>query len=183
MTQEWKTTDKRTILQNGKFLTVEYHTIELPDGQIIDDWAWLITPNFINVVLIDTEGRFVLFRQTKYGIDGLSLAPVGGYIEPDENPLDAAKREVLEETGYQAKNWIDLGRYRVDANRGAGMAYAFLATDAEKVTEANADDLEEQEFIFLNRTEVEEALFKGQFKVLPWTSLVALSLLYLDKHE
>jgi ADP-ribose diphosphatase len=182
MTQEWKTTNKRTVLQNGKFLTVEYHTVELPDGQIIDDWSWVITPDFINVVLIDTEGKFVLFRQTKYAIDGISLAPVGGYVEANENPLAAAKREVMEETGYEAQEWIDLGNYRVDANRGAGTAYAFLAIGAKKVAEPNADDLEEQELVLLNRAEVEQALFKGEFKVLPWTSLVALSLLYLDKH-
>lgn len=183
MSQEWKTTNKRTILQNGKFLTVEYHTVELPDGQVIDDWAWVITPNYVNVVLIDTKGQFVLFQQTKYGIDGISFAPVGGYIEPDEDPLIAAKREVMEETGYEAKEWIDLGSYRVDANRGAGMAYTYLATGAEKIAEPNADDLEEQELIFLNRAEVETALFKGQFKVLAWTNVIALSLLYIDKQK
>jgi 8-oxo-dGTP pyrophosphatase MutT (NUDIX family) len=183
MTQKWTTTEKRTILQNGKFLTVEYHTIELPDGQVIEDWSWVITPDFVNVLLIDTEEQFVLFRQTKYAIDGLSLAPVGGYVEPNEDPLEAAKREVMEETGYEAQIWLDLGKYRVDANRGAGMAYAFLALDAKKVAEPDADDLEEQELLRLSRADVEQALFNGEFKVLPWTSLVALSLLYLDKHR
>jgi ADP-ribose pyrophosphatase len=176
---DWKTTDKRTILQNGKFLTVEYHTVELPDGTVIEDWSWVITPDFINVVILDEQGRFVLFRQTKYGIEGDALAPVGGYIEAGEDPLEAAKRETLEETGYAADNWTFFGSYRVDANRGAGMAYAFLATGAKKVAERNADDLEAQELVLLSREQVEQALFNGEFKVLPWTSLVALSLLHL----
>ncbi|MBN2304060.1 MAG: NUDIX hydrolase, partial [Anaerolineae bacterium] len=107
-----------------------------------------------------------------------SLALVGGYIEPGEDPLAAAQRETLEETGYQAPQWTTLGSYRVDANRGAGMAYAFLATGAHKVTEPNADDLEEQELVFLTRDQVEAALFNGEFKVLAWANLVALSLLY-----
>ena len=178
---DWKTTNKRTVLKNGKFLTVEYHTIELPDGRVIADWSWLITPDFINVVLVDEQGRFVLFRQTKYGIDGDSLALVGGYIEPNEDPLAAAKRETLEETGYEASDWTFFGSFRVDANRGAGMAYAYLAIGARKVTERDADDLEEQELVLLTRQEVEKALFNGEFKVLPWTSLVALSLLHLDR--
>ena len=178
---DWKTTNKRTVLKNGKFLVVEYHTIELPDGRVIEDWSWLITPDFINVVLVDEQGRFVLFRQTKYGIDGDSLATVGGYIEPDEDPLEAAKRETLEETGYEASDWTFFGSFRVDANRGVGMAFAYLATGAKKVTERNADDLEEQELVLLSRQEVETALFNGEFKVLPWTSLVALSLLHLDR--
>ncbi|MDQ7027825.1 MAG: NUDIX hydrolase [Anaerolineae bacterium] len=183
MSQDWKTTNKRTVLQNGKFLTVEYHTVELPDGTVIEDWSWVITPDFINVVIIDEDGRFVLFRQTKYGIEGDSLATVGGYIEDNEDPLAAAKREMLEETGYEAPNWISFGSFRVDANRGAGMAYAYLATGAKKVTEPDADDLEEQELVLLSRSEVETALFKGEFKVLPWTGLVALSLLHLDKNN
>ena len=178
---DWKTTHRRTVLQNGKFLTVEYHTVELPDGTVIEDWSWVITPDFINVVIIDEQGRFVLFRQTKYGIDGDSLAPVGGYIEAGEDPLEAAKRETLEETGYAADHWTFFGSYRVDANRGAGMAYAFLATGARKVAERNADDLEEQELVLLSRDEVEQALFNSEFKVLPWTSLVALSLLHLSR--
>jgi ADP-ribose pyrophosphatase len=179
---DWKTTDKRTVLQNGKFLTVEYHTVELPDGTVIKDWSWVITPDFINVVIIDEQGRFVLFRQSKYGIEGDSLAPVGGYIEAGEDALEAAKRETLEETGYAADNWTCFGSYRVDANRGAGMAYAYLATGARKVAERNADDLEAQELVLLSREEVEQALFNGEFKVLPWTSLVALSLLHLSPH-
>jgi 8-oxo-dGTP pyrophosphatase MutT (NUDIX family) len=180
---DWKTTKKRTVLENGKFLTVEYHTVELPDGTVIDDWSWVITPDFINVVIIDEDGKFLLFRQTKYGIDGDSLAVVGGYIEAGEDPLAAAKRETLEETGYEAPDWTFFGSYRVDANRGAGTAYAYLATGAKKVAEPNADDLEEQEMILLSREEVEAALFNGEFKVLPWTNLVALSLLYLDRNH
>lgn len=179
----WKTTHKRTVLENGPFLAVEYHTVELPDGTVIDDWSWVITPDFVNVVLIDEQGRFVLFRQTKYGIEGLSLAPVGGYIEAGEEPLAAAKRETLEETGYAARAWISLGAYRVDANRGAGMAYAYLATGAHKVAEPEANDLEAQELVLLERAAVERALFAGEFKVLPWANLVALSLLHGHLHN
>ena len=177
----WKTQQKRTVLNGGKFITVEYHTIELPDGQVIDDWAWVITPDFVNVILVDEQGGFVLFRQTKYAIDGLSLAPVGGYIEPGEDPLTAAKRETLEETGYEASQWTALGSYRVDANRGAGMAFAFLATGARKVTAPDADDLEDQKLVILTREQVETALFNGEFKVLPWANSVALGLLHLKE--
>jgi ADP-ribose pyrophosphatase len=178
ISNNWETRQKRTVLDGGRFLTVEYHTVELPDGRVIDDWAWVITPDYVNVIIIDEQGNFVLFRQTKYGIGGLSLATVGGYIEPGEEPLLAAKRETLEEIGYEAPQWASLGAYRVDPNRGAGMAYAFLATGAHKVTEPNADDLEEQELVILARDQVEEALFNGEFKAIAWANSVALSLLY-----
>jgi 8-oxo-dGTP pyrophosphatase MutT (NUDIX family) len=174
--QAWETLSRRVILDYSKFLVVEEHAVQLPDGHVIPDWPWVVTPDFVNVVAITEEGQHLCFRQTKYGIDGTSLAPVGGFMEPGEAPLAAAQRELLEETGYEGSEWIPLGSYRVDANRGAGTAYFFLAQSVHRVTEAEPDDLEEQELLTLTRGEMEAALIDGQFKVLPWAAIVALAL-------
>jgi 8-oxo-dGTP pyrophosphatase MutT (NUDIX family) len=175
----WKTLSRQTILNHSKFLMVEDHTVELPDGRVISNWPWLVTPDFVNVVAVTEGGQFLCLRQTKYAVGDISLAPVGGYVEPGEDPLTAAQRELLEETGYEAPDWVSLGCYPVDANRGAGQAYPFLALDAYPVAEPNADDLEEQELLHLNHAEVEAALAAGEFKVLPWATAVALALLHL----
>ena len=82
----WKTLSRSTILDHGKFLVVENHTIELPDGEIIEDWPWIIIPSAAIVLAVTAEGEFLCFRQTKYAVDGTSLAPVGGMIEPGEEP-------------------------------------------------------------------------------------------------
>lgn len=176
--EAWETLSRRVILDYSKFLTVEEHAVQLPDGQVIPDWPWVVTPDFVNVVAVTDEDQYLCFRQTKYGIEGTSLAPMGGYMEPGEDPLAAAQRELLEETGYEAPEWVDLGRYRVDASRGAGMAYFFLAKGARRITEAQSDDLEEQDLRMLTRGEMEEGLRAGQFKVLPWAAVVALALRY-----
>jgi ADP-ribose pyrophosphatase len=177
--QTWKTLSRRTILEHSKYLTVEEHVVELPDGRVIEHWPWIVTPNFINVVAITVEGEFLCFRQTKYGVDGTSLAVVGGYIDPGEDPLEAAKRELLEETGHEAAEWIDLGSYRVGASRGIALAHFYLARDARRVAAPNADDLEEQILLRLSHAEVKAALARGEFKVLPWAAVVALALLQL----
>ncbi|MFL5801071.1 MAG: NUDIX hydrolase [Roseiflexaceae bacterium] len=175
----WKTLDRRIVLQQPPFLVVENHSVELPDGRVIPDWPWIITPDYINVVAITTEETFLCFRQTKYGVDGTSLAPVGGYLEPGEAPLLAAQRELREETGYAAETWADLGQYCVDGNRGAGTAHLFLARDARRVADPVADDLEEQHLLHLSRGEVEIALAAGEFKVLAWAAVIALALIHL----
>jgi len=177
--RSWKTLSRRTTLDHSKFLRVEDHTVELPDGRVIPDWPWIITPDYVNVVAVTDDGKFVCFRQTKYAIEGISLAPVGGYIEPGEVPLACAQRELLEETGYAAADWTDLGSYRVDGNRGAGIANLFLARGAHRVREPNADDLEEQQLLLLSRPEIKAALAAGEFKVLAWAAAVALGLLTL----
>jgi 8-oxo-dGTP pyrophosphatase MutT (NUDIX family) len=177
--QPWKTRSRRTILECGKFLTVESHTVELPDGRLIEDWAWVVTPDYINVVVVTEDERFLCFRQPKYAANGITLALVGGYIEQGEDPLAAAKRELREETGYEAPDWTPLGDYAVDGNRGAGRGHLFLARGAHPVTAIDADDLEEQEMLLLSRAEIEAALWTGEFKILSWGSAVALALLKL----
>ncbi len=177
--QTWKTITRHRLLEKPPFLIVENHTVELPDGRMIPDWPWIITPDYVNVVAITEENTWLCFRQTKYGVEGTSLAPVGGYMEPGESALTAAQRELHEETGYEAAEWIDLGQYRVDANRGAGSGYFWLARKAHQATEPHADDLEEQILLHLTRTEVEKALLGGEFKVMAWAAVTAMALLYL----
>jgi 8-oxo-dGTP pyrophosphatase MutT (NUDIX family) len=179
--ENWTTRKRETRYQHGKWLAVESHEVELPDGRIIENWAWLAMPDFVIVVAVTPDACFLCFRQTKYAIGGLTLAPVGGYIEHGEDPFAAAQRELLEELGQHSNDWVALGTYAVDANRGAGVAHLYLArgvTPAE--TTAHSDDLEEQEAISLTRAEVVDALKVGQFKGLAWAAAMSLALLHLD---
>jgi ADP-ribose pyrophosphatase len=175
----WETVSRKTILNHSKFLTVENHTVKLPDGQIIPDWAWVIVPSAAIVLAVTPDNKFLCFRQTKYAVDGTTLAPVGGMLEPNEEPLDAAKRELREEMGYEASEWISLGSHILDPNRGMASMHLFLALNSKQVTEPNSDDLEDQELLFLSRNEVEDALNAGEFKILAWSAVVAMSLNYL----
>jgi ADP-ribose pyrophosphatase len=179
----WIVKNKHLVLKQGKFLTVEYHHLQLPNGMEIEDWSWLITPDFVNGVVVDEAGQFVVFKQGKYAYEGDSIAPVGGIIEPNEDPLEAAKREALEETGYAANEWHSLGQWVTDANRGVGTAYAFLALGAKKIQERNADDLEAQELLLLSRAELEKALWSGEVKVLSWQNSFLMALMMLDKQK
>jgi len=181
--QTCKTLSKTPLCRPNRFLAVEMHEVELPDGRRIPDWPWLVTPDYANVLAVTEDRRFICFRQTKYAVDGISLAPVGGFIEPGEDRLAAAKRELLEETGYVATGWHDLGTYVVDANRGAGRAHLFLALNARKEKAPVVDDLEEQELCLLSRQEMDDALAKGLFKVLAWATVVAMGLCRLDAQE
>jgi ADP-ribose pyrophosphatase len=178
--QLMKTLSRQVILEHGRYLTVESHQVELPDGRVISHWPWLVTPSFVNVIATTPEGKFLCFRQTKYAVAGVTLAPVGGYLEPGEDPLEAAKRELWEESGYTAPDWVKLGEFVVDANRGAGIAHFYLARQAAFHSRRESDDLEEHELIELDSAELQKALLAGEFKALPWVAVVALALIYLS---
>lgn len=176
----WETLSKEIILKQDRYLTVERHAVRLPDGQIIPDWTWITIPDAVNVLAVTGDLRFLCFRQRKYALDGISLAPVGGMLEPGEAPLEAAKRELLEEMGCQAEEWVNLGSFVLEPNRGIATMHMFLALNAKEVVQPVSDDLEDQEIILLSRSEIEGALKSGDFKALAWTTVVALALDYLS---
>jgi ADP-ribose pyrophosphatase len=178
--KKWKTLERRTILDERPWLRVEAHKVQLPDGRVIPNWQWIISPDYVNVLAVTRTGKFLCFRQGKYGVKGTSLAPIGGYVDSGEKPLATAKRELLEETGYEAAKWVDLGHYCVDPNRGVATGHLFLALDARRVCEPVADDLEEQELLLLSRAQLEKALDAGEFKVLAWAATIAFALRHLD---
>lgn len=179
----WETLSRETLLDTPPYLTVERHRVRLPDGTVIPNWPWVRTPDYINVLARREDKRFLVFRQAKYGLRGLTLAPVGGYLEPGEEPLQAARRELLEETGCEAARWIDLGSYRVDPNRGVAVGHLFLALDARRVAEPDSDDLEEQHLLALTREQLEAALEAGEFQVLAWAAVVVFGLRWLARSE
>ncbi|MGE5316258.1 MAG: NUDIX hydrolase [Acidobacteriota bacterium] len=181
--QAWKTLKRSVVYEHSKWLTVEDHTVQLPEGKKIEKWPWVISPDYVNVVPVDENNNILCFRQVKYAVKGVSYAPVGGYIDKDEAPLVCAKRELKEEMGLEASEWIELGSYPVDGNHGCGTANLFLAKGVRKLYEPVADDLEEQELVTLSIAEVREALVRGEFKALSWMAAVAMALLALDEDD
>jgi ADP-ribose pyrophosphatase len=178
--KSWKTLSNEIILDQRPWLLVEQRKVELPDGRLIPNWPWVTTPDYINVVVEMQNGRFLCFRQVKYGLPEPTLALVGGYIEPGEMPLAAAQRELAEETGCISDDWIELGHFLVDPNRGMATGHLYLARGCRALSQPIPDDLEEQEWLFLSTNELAEALQLGEFKVLAWAAAVSLALRLLE---
>lgn len=176
-----RTLERRPLLTlgDGKFLRVEQHVVEFDGGRRVDDWGWVVTPAFVNVMPVLSDGRILCFRQEKYAATGLTLSVPGGYLEAGEDALAAAQRELLEETGYGGGRWTALGAYVVDGNRGAGRGHFFLAQGVEWRQAPDADDLEALAPLFLSPEQVRAALLAGEFQVMPWSACVALALLHL----
>ncbi len=179
---QWKTLKKEIILDHSKYLKVEKHTIELPDGTIIDNWPWIASPDYVLVLPLTDRKTLFLFCQTKYAVQGTSLAPIGGYLERGEDALAAAKRELREEMGCEASEWIPLGSYPNNGNHGGGNGNLFLALHTHKIGEPIIDDLEEIELVELSIEEVEQKLLQREVKVMGWVAMIAMGLVYLKEH-
>jgi 8-oxo-dGTP pyrophosphatase MutT (NUDIX family) len=160
---------------------VEFHTVQTESGKLVNDWIWLDIQDQVNILVRTAQDKFLVFRQSKYGLEGISYAVVGGLIEPGELPEQAAKRELLEELGMESKEWKFLGRFRTDVNRGGGYCSCFIAMNARRSNiHRISDDLEQQSPIELTRDELRELVLSGKFEEAKWSVTASLGLLYLE---
>ena len=89
---------KKTILNHSKFLKVKSHQIQLPDGKIIPDWPWVILHGAALVLAQREDGKFLVFHQTKYAVDGTTLAPVAGCLNPTKTHSKPQNENFLNNT-------------------------------------------------------------------------------------
>jgi ADP-ribose pyrophosphatase len=157
--------------------------VELPDGRIVDGFLWVKTREFAIVVAITPDGQVILERSYKHGPRRVAIALPAGYLEDGETASDAARRELLEETGYEADEWTSLGSFTVDGNYGVSTEHAFLATNARRVREAGGqghDDLEEIELLTLPLSEAMALVKRGDVAQLSSAAALALAALALS---
>jgi ADP-ribose pyrophosphatase len=170
----WTVLDSRDLLDADPFLKVRVETVELPDGRRIDDYYQLDMPSFACVFAETAEGRIVVYRQYRHGTRRVGLVFPGGHLSPGEPPLDAARRELLEETGMEAESWTDLGGYMVNANQGGAVSHMFHATGCRRVAEPLSDDLEDTEILHLTRDELLAGIGRGEMHLLTQIALVSM---------
>ena len=175
----WRVLAKRLVLERPPWLTVGEQDVELPDGTVLKDFNWIATRPFAIVVPLLDGDRTILVRSFKLGVGAISLSLPAGYLEDAEEPLDGAKRELREETGHEAPEWLTLGRYVVDGNYGSGYMHAFIAKGAVKVCEPHSGDHEEQELLVMPFKDAIAKLRSGEVAQLSSAAALGLAAIAL----
>ena len=114
-------------------------------------------PDWVNVVALTSEGRWLFVRQFRMGSRSFTLEVPGGMVDPGEQPLLAAQRELLEETGYRSSHWRELGWVHPNPAFHVNRCHSYLAEDCVRVCEIRQDAGEDLELLTLSSEEVLQA--------------------------
>ncbi len=163
-----------------------------PDGSTFAPYYSYSRRDYIVVVATDVDGNYICVRQYRHGIKQVTTEFCAGGIERKdgkeygknkdaksaEAALDAAKRELLEETGYESDDWKFLLSVPSNATMADNYANLFVAKNCHKVSGQNLDDTEFLNVHLYTRAQIDKMIESGEF---PQTSHI-LALLLADRN-
>lgn len=160
---KWKVL-KSEYLFRRPWLTARRDTVELPNGTVHPEYYVLEYPTWVNIIALTPEGKFVMVKQYRHGLGVVSTELCAGIVEEGESPLEGAKRELLEETGFGGGEW-ELSMV-ISANPGSqnNLAYCYTARGVEKISCQHLDTTEDVKVEILDEAEVYAMLAGDRLK-------------------
>ncbi len=141
--RNWQVRGERCAYRNEPWLTVWEQEVELPNGAVIPDYLVTKIPDVAMVFAVTADEQVLLVQQYKHGVRRWLYDLPAGYIDDGEDPFEAARRELREETGHDTEDWAPLCEVYFDENRNDRKFYYYLARNVRHRAEQELDDTEE----------------------------------------
>lgn len=153
MIKKWTTLESRYIIRRP-WLTARVDKVQLPNGVVNPEHYVLEYPDWVNVIAITPDDRFVMVRQYRHAMDCVMVELCAGVAEQGETPEQSARRELLEETGYAGGQWQEIMTIGQNPSICDNITHCFLAQGVERVASQRLDESEDIEVLLMSRDEV-----------------------------
>lgn len=159
--EKWKIL-RSEYISRRPWMTARRDEVQLPDGRIIPEYWVLEFPDWVNVIALTKDGDMVMVRQYRHALGLTEYELCAGVMEEGESPLEAAKRELLEETGFGGGKWTEFMSICANPSNHTNLAHTFLAVGVERVCEQHLDATEELTCHVLSQDDVFGMLQRGE---------------------
>ena len=173
---KWIRLNSQFILDN-QWCRVRQDRVKLPNGVVLDDYFVHVRPEIV-LILPQTPSRQVIFvRQYRHGVEKILLElPAGTFDAKNEDSLEAAKRELEEETGYVSSDWMKLSTLYDNPVKDTNRIHLYLALNAQPTGKQSLDLSEEIEVVSIPIEAIKHKILKGEICVAGTVSALFLGL-------
>ena len=161
MIRPWIVNNTRVEAKNRIF-TLETRISTSPRTGRDHEFYVLQAGSWVNVIPVTPDERVVLVRQFRHGSREVTLEIPGGLVDHGQTPVQAGKRELLEETGYGAPEMTLLGKVRPNPAILDNWCWSYLALNAEPAADPDFDEEEDVETVLVPLADIPELIRKGE---------------------
>lgn len=158
--RNWEILDSEYVVRRP-WLTARKDKVRMPNG-VVNDEHWVMEyPDWVNVIAITKDGKMVMEYQYRHGLCRCNYELCAGVIEEGEEPVVAAKRELMEETGFGGGEWREYMVISANPSTTTNLTHCFIATGVERLSDQNLEETEDIEVVIATPSEVKQMLLNG----------------------
>lgn len=163
---KWTVLESEYLIRRP-WLTARRDKVQLPSGVINPEYYVLEYPDWVNIIAITEDGRMIFERQYRHGRGEVGYEIPAGVCEPGETPEEAARRELLEETGFGGGTWHLNMVAAPNPSTSTNLCYSFIATGVRRLSDQHLEATEDIEVHLLYEDEVLRLMREGQIIQAP----------------
>lgn len=145
-----------------RVFSVRTDTVRSPRTGKEHDFYVIESADWVNVIPLTSDNQVVMVRQYRHGTRQISLEIPGGLVNPQDTPLDTARKELLEETGYQAEEITLIGTAHPQPALFNNRCFTFLATNVRKTAALDLDEGEDIEVALIPFPDIPRLIREGE---------------------
>lgn len=158
----WKVLKSEPLIDD-QWMRLTADRCRLPNGKEVEPYYVIHERDWVHVFAELADSRLLIVRQFRYPAGAVCVELPGGLVDHGESPIDAAKRELLEETGHVADEWVAVSRMYADPARQTNLVHVFLARNARRTSEQRLDEGEALSFEMATVQQVQRMIAENEF--------------------
>lgn len=158
---KWEVLHSEYVMRRP-WLTARREHVRLANGKEAPEFYILEYPDWINVTAETEDGNMVMIRQYRHGVQRTDFELCAGVVEPGEDPMDAARRELLEETGFGGGEWVKLCVVAPNPSTQTNYTHCFLAKGVRKIQDQALDGAEDIEVRIISKQALLDMMKKDE---------------------